>query len=251
MINLFLSNKYTKWYYDIINNALSREIDTYTEKHHIIPRCLGGKNNKENLVRLTAREHFICHRLLVKMADNKKHQYQLWNAFSCMLYRENGNQERYTISSREFDNIKKIGASIKSARFSGENNPQYGKKGPLSHLYGKNQSQEHKNNRLKSFMSKDQSRTLESRKKQSASTKNVPKKEEHKKNISLGLLGNQNNLDKTIYIWLNTQDKSVIKMTRREFSKFVGCKEHTAAALIKDQQKCHKYWIVIKEIENS
>ena len=39
----------------------------YTELHHIVPRCLGGTDNHENLVRLTAREHFVAHRLLAKM----------------------------------------------------------------------------------------------------------------------------------------------------------------------------------------
>jgi hypothetical protein len=39
----------------------------YTEKHHIIPRCLGGTDEPDNMVVLTAREHFIVHQLLVKM----------------------------------------------------------------------------------------------------------------------------------------------------------------------------------------
>lgn len=39
----------------------------YYENHHIIPRSLNGSNSSENLVLLTAREHFICHWLLVKI----------------------------------------------------------------------------------------------------------------------------------------------------------------------------------------
>lgn len=46
---------------------LKKSKDLYTELHHIVPRCLGGSNESENLVRLTAREHFIAHRLLVKV----------------------------------------------------------------------------------------------------------------------------------------------------------------------------------------
>jgi len=66
---MYLQNKYTSWYYNIIANAKSRVIssDTYTERHHVIPKSLGGANSKDNLVRLTAREHFICHWLLIKM----------------------------------------------------------------------------------------------------------------------------------------------------------------------------------------
>ena len=39
----------------------------YYENHHIIPKCLGRTNDKENMVLLTAREHFLAHWLLHKM----------------------------------------------------------------------------------------------------------------------------------------------------------------------------------------
>jgi hypothetical protein len=64
---LFIDNKYTHIYYKIIERAKSRTISSYTENHHIIPKSLGGSNNEDNLVLLTAREHFICHLLLTKM----------------------------------------------------------------------------------------------------------------------------------------------------------------------------------------
>lgn len=66
---MYLDNKYTKWYYSIIDRAFGRVLPTniYTEKHHIIPSSLGGSNDKSNLVTLTAKEHFICHLLLTKM----------------------------------------------------------------------------------------------------------------------------------------------------------------------------------------
>ena len=70
---LFIDNKYTRTYYKIIARAQGRVNHCYTEKHHIIPKSLGGSNSKSNLVALTAKEHFLCHRLLVKMTegDNK------------------------------------------------------------------------------------------------------------------------------------------------------------------------------------
>lgn len=62
---IFIDNKYTHWYYSIVNAAVSRATPTYyTEKHHIVPRSLGGNNSASNLVKLTAKEHFVCHRLL-------------------------------------------------------------------------------------------------------------------------------------------------------------------------------------------
>lgn len=63
---MFLDNKYLKYYYNIVNNAKSRITEGYTERHHIVPRSLGGDNSEDNLVNLTAREHFVCHVLLTK-----------------------------------------------------------------------------------------------------------------------------------------------------------------------------------------
>jgi hypothetical protein len=47
---MFLDNKYTKVYFNIIERAKNRLLETYTETHHIIPKCLGGSDKKENLV---------------------------------------------------------------------------------------------------------------------------------------------------------------------------------------------------------
>lgn len=44
-----------------------KRIDFYVETHHIIPRCIGGKNDKSNLVLLSAREHSLAHVLLAKI----------------------------------------------------------------------------------------------------------------------------------------------------------------------------------------
>jgi len=174
---MFTTNKYTRWYYDIVDRAKERSLSTYTEKHHIIPKSLGGNNSVENLVELTAREHFICHWLLTKMVDNKKHKYQMWNAFSCMLYRKNHSQERYRVSSRVFENIKSAGAKIKSEKFSGVNNPMYGKRGDLNPLYGKKKSAEHLINLSEAH--KGIIRTLESRSKQSVSMTGKKQTQEH------------------------------------------------------------------------
>jgi hypothetical protein len=111
------------------------------------------------------------------MVDHKKHKYQMWNAFSCMLYRENLNQERHKVSSRVFENIKSAGAKIKSEKFSGMNNPMYGRRGKLSPHYGKVWTDEHRKNASDSH--KGQTRTAESRAKQSAATKGRKQTLEH------------------------------------------------------------------------
>lgn len=50
-----------------MERAVDRLIDGYTERHHVIPRCLGGSDVKSNIVILTAEEHYLAHLLLVKM----------------------------------------------------------------------------------------------------------------------------------------------------------------------------------------
>jgi hypothetical protein len=166
---MFNDTKYTKWYYHIVEVARDRICDGYTENHHIIPKSLGGSNRKENIVSLTAKEHFICHWLLTKMVTETKHKYQMWNAFSCMLYRNNDHQERYKINSRTFNSIKEQGAKIKSIMWSGENNPMYGIRGESSPNFGKKQTPEHIEKLRQSRIGRI--RSEESKRKQSKSIK--------------------------------------------------------------------------------
>jgi len=58
---------YSRHYELLISRAKNRILETYTESHHIIPRCMGGRNDKSNLVDLTPEEHYLAHQLLVKM----------------------------------------------------------------------------------------------------------------------------------------------------------------------------------------
>jgi len=67
---MFLENKYTRWYFDIIKKAQSRTLEKPYDRHHIIPKSLGGDNHPSNIVKLTHREHFVCHRLLIHMVEN-------------------------------------------------------------------------------------------------------------------------------------------------------------------------------------
>jgi 5-methylcytosine-specific restriction endonuclease McrA len=180
--SLFLSNKYTSWYYAIITNAQDRISDGYRENHHIIPKSLGGDNSIENLVKLTAREHFICHWLLTKMVENKKHKYQMWNAFSCMLYRELPGKIRYKITGRIFENVKKEGAKIKSSKFTGTGNPMYGRKYELNPLFGIKKSPEHIEKIRQGNLGTV--RSLESRNKQSKKMKGRKQSLEHIANRS-------------------------------------------------------------------
>jgi len=90
---------------NIIERAKNRILkeNEYYEIHHIIPKCLGGLNNKSNLVRLTAREHFIIHWLLAEIENIP----QLWFAFHLMVSSTNNKfHKRYTPSSRVIEYAK-------------------------------------------------------------------------------------------------------------------------------------------------
>ena len=106
MSAMYLQNKYTNWYKSIISNAQSRVVTGYTENHHIIPKSLGGTNDKENLVRLSGREHFICHLLLTKMTTGKE-KGKMTFALNSMMNRYNNTMDRYTPSSRFYELLRK------------------------------------------------------------------------------------------------------------------------------------------------
>jgi len=77
--------------------------DCYVEKHHIIPKSEGGADDDENLVNLTAREHFIAHLLLARIYDDQK----MWCALKRMCYGAEHVQRDYHISSHTYEMMRK------------------------------------------------------------------------------------------------------------------------------------------------
>lgn len=103
---MFLNNKYSKYYFNIITKAKTRILATYTyvEKHHIVPRSLGGSNSPDNIVKLTAREHLICHRLLIRMTsgvEKSKMAFAAWR----MVFSSN-KHKRIKVTARVYESIK-------------------------------------------------------------------------------------------------------------------------------------------------
>ena len=123
---MFKDNKYTKWYFRIIDNARDRLNNDYTETHHIIPRCLGGGDDKENLIKLTAKEHFICHILLTKMNENHKLKYALVNM---SLINHKQLNKRYVPNSNTYEYIRRMHSIAATERMNEyyKNNPGYNK----------------------------------------------------------------------------------------------------------------------------
>jgi hypothetical protein len=104
---MYLTNKYTRWYYNIIKRAQTRIITGYTKKHHIIPRSLGGDNADSNLVKLTAKEHFVCHLLLTKMTEGKAKRSMCYASWQMTNVNGRTTRERYTPTAKMYELIKK------------------------------------------------------------------------------------------------------------------------------------------------
>lgn len=96
----------------------------YHERHHIVPKCLGGTNEENNLIDLFAREHFEAHRLLaLENPENNGLQYAWWNM--CQIQGNDG-QDRYIPTAEEFEQARKICSKLSSERNFGENHPMFG-----------------------------------------------------------------------------------------------------------------------------
>lgn len=121
---------YERLYNSIIENAkkkLNKRKWLYTEKHHIVPKSLGGKNTEDNLVRLTAREHFICHWLLVKMqAKGTPERNKMLYAFWMMKLNPCSKNARY-VNARAYEKYKKEYSSACREQQKGSGNSIFGK----------------------------------------------------------------------------------------------------------------------------
>ena len=155
---LYLYMDYNKIYDNLVHSRKrlnrSKKDSTYYELHHIIPICLDGcKKCKENLVLLTAREHFLAHWLLSRIySNNEKIQYAFW----CMCIAINNEQSRKIFSSIAYQEARVNYSAIQSKKLTnregywkgkiredrqGKNHPLYGKgyrqQGEKNPMYGK------------------------------------------------------------------------------------------------------------------
>jgi hypothetical protein len=116
---MFINNKYTKWYFSLVNKGSKIKPNGYSEKHHIIPKSLGGSNSITNLIYLSARQHYIAHLLLVKMTKGLEKR-----SMTHAMIRFAGKNQRkgYKISSKLYEIIR----NEYSLSITGKNNPMYG-----------------------------------------------------------------------------------------------------------------------------
>ena len=126
---------YEKIYNDLIQKRLVNKIDRtqcYCEYHHIRPRSIYPEleNQQSNIIALTAREHYIAHKLLTKIYIKKYGEesfqykamiYALWNMM-------NTRKQVKKINSRYYEKIKIEFSKIHSQQMTGSNNPMFGEK---------------------------------------------------------------------------------------------------------------------------
>lgn len=104
---------YRNNYLEIIKHAKNqnrkKNMGTYYENHHILPKSLypNWKNKKSNKVLLTAREHFLCHYLLCKIYSyNKNSYYKMLNAFQRMSENNEYTKGLLYMNSILYENLK-------------------------------------------------------------------------------------------------------------------------------------------------
>lgn len=114
---------YSKIYENLILDAkVNPKPDEYKETHHIIPKCLGGSDSPDNLVRLTARQHYLAHWLLYKMHKTSS-LVHAWYSMS----RIGRGQDARKVNSHLFGYCKKERRKYLSELYSGSGNNFYGK----------------------------------------------------------------------------------------------------------------------------
>ena len=165
---------YERIYYNFIEHRKTLIVEGYGENHHILPRSMGGTDDPENIIRLSARDHYFAHRLLAKFAGPS-----MVYALSMMVFATSETQNRYKPSSRVIGYIKEeIG---KNRRGKTPNlTPESRRR--LATFKGKKHTEESKEKVRKAKLGKP--RSEETRKKISESHKGKTLSDAHKANIS-------------------------------------------------------------------
>jgi hypothetical protein len=165
MLNSFMNtkNKYYRWYTSIIQKAQKEHRKkgkgVYYEAHHVIPLSLGGPDVSDNVVLLTAKEHGVCHHLLIKFTegeDRSKMFYAFWSLVNGWGKHRDGHRitvRQYAILKKEISKqisilnsgrthapmseenkekarIRMQGENNPMRKMTGINNPNFGKKRP-------------------------------------------------------------------------------------------------------------------------
>ena len=167
-------NRYQKF----IRYCQNSNKNQYTEKHHIIPKSMGGSNHSDNLILLTGREHFIAHVLLWKTYRNKETNFALW---SMKMKKE----RNFLLSSKTYEQLKIEHSLFQSERMKIDN-PMLKQSAKDKVSHSRVGSKVSKQTKLKmSIAQKGVPKIKETKQKMSAASKGKPKSEQHKKSMSI------------------------------------------------------------------
>lgn len=249
---MFNDTHYTQEYYSIINAArtrgshyktryMARKNLGYVESHHIIPESIGGNNDYENRVWLTAHEHLRCHLLLTEMCINEGHRHKMLLAATRMMNRQDNRRERekllpLQITEQEIEWLAKVRedsakahSKYMSEKFKGEGNP----------FYGKTHSKQTNESRSKKLKGKSIS-------------------EAHRKATSIGRLKNSKHIseivtgsnnpryDSTIYEWENIYSGDKKTATRLEMTQMDPTLKSNISQVLNGNCTHVKGWKIIK-----
>ena len=173
--NQLYLNRYLKF----INSCKLRTYIGYTENHHIVPKSMGGSKELSNMIKLSAREHFIAHWMLWKAYQNKEMTFAFWS----MKMNPKGKRS-FKLTSKTYSILKEQHSKLQSER-NKIDNPMFKQtaKDKLRKL--KTGIKASKQTKLKmSIKRKGIKKSEETKLKMALSSKGKPKSEEHKKSLS-------------------------------------------------------------------
>lgn len=129
---------YKRIYAQFIDDRKARNVPHgYSEKHHILPKSLGGTDSPENLIRLTPEDHYFAHLLLAKI-----HGGDQWASVKCMAVMANDlTKYRKVFASRYMVGVaRRKSAAAQSKRIAGVPRPDRQKIATLFNVDGRSET---------------------------------------------------------------------------------------------------------------
>lgn len=127
---------YEKTYNKLIAAAKMQQIDGYYETHHIVPKAEGGSDDTTNLVKLTARQHYIAHLLLAKIYNDCAMHCAI---MAMMMKTKSKSMDRdFHFNSRLYEKMKLKRASLMSKKMKGRKRTEAFKQHMRVAMKGKN-----------------------------------------------------------------------------------------------------------------
>ena len=223
---------YEKTYNKLIAAARTQQIDGYYETHHIVPKSEGGSDDKTNLVKLTARQHYIAHLLLAKIYDDVK-------MYSALVYMRCGNKfvkRNFKFNSRLYEKMREEFANKVSNSRKGKHHYNNGKISvycvdcPDGFVPGRMPYSEEALKRIKAGAqtAKHKAASRANFQKAAAMKKGKTFSEEHKRKISEGLKGKNNGM----------YGKHLSEETKQKMSKALKGKPKSPTTRAKMKANC-------------